>query len=210
MGNLKAKIREAGGFQNWFVNSFWFHYKWVVLAIVVVAAVVIYITADAVHQENYDAKIVIASKTYMEEENLTALTDALASGLEDLNGDGKVNVYCEIVYTGEGDLATNSQERMYLYMTEEEYVIYLMDWSVASVYASTQLEYFTDALADYGLPSMEDNPYLMDLSGNAVLEEVGLDNMYLAIMDHSTRTHEEEDIERTAHAVDMIQALLAQ
>ncbi len=209
MGKLRAKIQEAGGFQHWFVNSFWFHYKWVVLAIVTIAALVIYITVDAVGQESYDAKIVIASRSYMVQDNLTELTDVLESALEDQNGDGKVNVYCEVVYMGEGDLGANSQERMYLCMTDPEYVIYLMDWDVASVYANPELEYFTDALENYGLESMEDNPYLMDLSDNAVLNRVGLNNMYLAIMDYSSQTHEEEDVVRTQNALDMIDALLA-
>lgn len=208
MGDLKAKIEESGGFKHWFVNSFWYHNKWVVLVAVAIVTIVVYITVDAVSQENYDAMVVVASRSYLTEDNLTELNEVLASGCEDLNGDGEVTVYCTIVYTGEGDLGTSSQERMYLYMTDSDYVIYLMDASVASVYADPDVEYFTDALEDYDLEAMDNNPYLMDVSDNPVLQRAGFETMYLAIMDYSTKSDDEEAAQRTENALNMIQALL--
>ena len=31
MSKLKKNIQDNGGFQHWFVNVFWYHYKWPLL-----------------------------------------------------------------------------------------------------------------------------------------------------------------------------------
>ena len=209
MNKLKAQIQEAGGFQHWFVNSFWYHYKWPVLIVVVIVAIVLYITADAIQQEDYDAMVVVASKSYMTEENLEELTELFESAIEDQNGDGEVSVYCQIVYSGDGDLAEDSQERMLLYLSQSDYVIYLMDGTTASLYANEAVGYFNDPLSDYGLESINGNPYLMDLTENPLLLRTGLENMYLGIMDYTDTTDDAEVAAAVENALKMIDALLA-
>ena len=208
MGKLKAQIQEAGGFQHWFVNSFWYHYKWPVLVVIVIVVIVLYITADAISQDNYDGMIVVASKSYMTEDNLEGLTEVLEGAIDDVNGDGKVNVYCQIVYMGDGDLAEDSQERMLLYLSDSDYVLYLMDGSTASTYANEQVGYFNDPLSDYGLESINGNPYLMNLTENALLLSEGLENMYLGIMDYTDTTDDEDVAVNVENALKMIDALL--
>ena len=40
MNKLRRTIRDQGGFRYWFVNVFWFHYKWPVLVGVVVLGII--------------------------------------------------------------------------------------------------------------------------------------------------------------------------
>ena len=41
MSKLKKNIQDNGGFQHWFVNVFWYHYKWPLLIGVVVLGMAI-------------------------------------------------------------------------------------------------------------------------------------------------------------------------
>lgn len=209
MEKLKARIQEAGGFRHWFVNSFWYHYKWPVLIVVVILAIVVYITADAARQENYDAMVVVASKTYMTQDDLEELTELFESAIDDRDGDGDVSVYLQIVYMGSGDLAEDSQERMLLYLTDSDYVIFLMDGTTASTYANEAVGYFNDPLSDYGLESINGNPYLMDLTENPLLNRLGLENIYLGIMDYTDTTDDADVAAGVEDALKMIDALLA-
>ena len=40
MSKLKKNIQDNGGFQHWFVNVFWYHYKWPLLIGVVVLGII--------------------------------------------------------------------------------------------------------------------------------------------------------------------------
>ena len=77
MSKLKQNIQENGGFQHWFVNVFWYHYKWPLLIGVVVLGIIVFITVDSLRKERYDTTVVIATDYFVDEEQLDALDEVL-------------------------------------------------------------------------------------------------------------------------------------
>lgn len=186
MNKLRRTIQDQGGFKYWFVNVFWFHYKWPVLVCVVILGIIVFITIDSLRQERYDTTVVIATDYSVQEEDLAALDEVLKPVVPDLDGNGRVKICYAILYVGNTELGRQNQERMYLYMTQEDVGLYLMSGEVSDAYTDPELEYFTDEVAQYGLKPDPDNPVRTSLANNQILAECGMENIYLSIMDYTT------------------------
>lgn len=186
MSKLKHTIEENGGFQHWFVNVFWYHYRWPMLIAVVVLGIVAFITFDSMRQVRYDTTVVIATDYFVDDEKLEALDDVLRPVVEDRDGNGVVKINYAVLYLGDTEVGRQNEERMYLYMTQDDVSMYLMSENVSDAFTNPILEYFTDPVDTYGLPADENNPVRVNLDGNPVLAECGMEHIYLSIMDYAS------------------------
>lgn len=184
MNKLKQTIAENGGFQHWFVNVFWYHYRWPLLIAVVVLGIVAFITVDSLGRERYDSTVVIATDYFVDDADLVQLEKLFESVTEDYDGNGRVRVQLVNVFCGNTEVGRENQERMYLYMCQEDISLFLMSEDLAVAFTNPQLEYFVDALEDYGLPCDEDSEVRLSLAGNKLLAQCGMKDIHMAIMDH--------------------------
>ena len=208
MNKLKKSIQENGGFRQWFVNVFWFHYKWPLLVAVAVLGIVTFITVDSLSRERFDTTIVIATDYYVDEEMLAALDDVLTEVVEDIDGNGTVNIAYALLYVDENnEVGRQNQERMYLYMTQEDVALYLMSSDVSEAYTHPQLEYFTDPVANYGLEADPYSEVRVDLTENELLISCGLEDIYLSIMDYTTVSGSNEAEDAVEAAIAMAKAI---
>ena len=208
-GKLKTSIQNNGGFRHWFVNVFWFHYKWPLLVGCVVLGIIGFITVDSLRQTRYDTTVVIATDYPEDEGDLQALDEVLKPVVEDSDGNGQVNIYYALLYVGDTELGRQNQERMYLYMTQPEVGLYLMSKNVSDAFTNPELEYFTDPVEGYGLTPDPNNPLRVDLTESALLQSCGLRDMYLSIMDYTTTSGTGEARQGRDTAVAMAKALTA-
>ncbi len=208
MSKLKKNIQDNGGFQHWFVNVFWYHYKWPLLIGVVVLGIIVFITVDSLRKERYDTTVVIATDYYVDETQLDALDQVLEPVVGDIDGNGKVNICYAVLYVGNTEVGRENQERMYLYMSQQDVGLYLMSENVSDAYTNPELEYFTDSLSDMGLPCDADDPVRLSLKDNSVLAECGMENMYLSIMDFTSDSGNATARHTKEAAVSMAQALI--
>ena len=207
-GKLKTSIQNNGGFQHWFVNVFWYHYKWPVLVGCVILGIIAFITVDSLKQTRYDTTVVIATDYFVDEDDLQTLDDVLKPVVEDLDGNGQVNIYYAVLYVGDTEVGRQNQERMYLYMTQQNVGLYLMSKNVSDAYTNPELEYFTDDVDSFGLTPDPANAVRMDLTGNSVLQGCGLKDIYLSIMDYTTESGTSEARQGRDTAVAMAKALV--
>ncbi len=206
---LKQSVRDNGGFRHWFVNVFWFHYKWPVLVVAVILGIVVFITVDALRQTRYDTTVVIATDYYVDDTALDALDAVLKPVVEDVDGNGVVNIDYAVLYVnGDTELGRQNQERMYLYMTQEDVSLYLMSGDISDAYTNPLLEYFTDEVAQYGLEPDEGNAVRTSLVGNRTLAACGMEDIYLSIMDYTTVSGSSDVRQSRDMAVAMAKAIL--
>ena len=206
---LKKQIEENGGFKHWFVNVFWYHYRWPLLVGVVILGIVVFITVDSLKKERYDTTVVIATDYYVDEAALEPLNDVLEPVVEDLDGNGQVNICYVVLYADpDTEMGRQNQERMYLYMTQEDVAMYLMSENISDGYTNPQLEYFVDEVSQYGLEADEDNAIRVDLTGNKVLAQCGMEDMYFSIMDYTTVDGSKEARNARDTALNMVEALI--
>lgn len=210
MSKLKETIAENGGFPHWFVNVFWYHYKWATLVAVAVIGIVTFITIDAVTRERYDTTVVIAADYYVDDTQLDALDQVLQPVVADLDGNGVVKINYVVLYVnGDTELGRENEERMYLYLTQKDVALYLMSENISDAYTNPQIGYFTDDLTEMGLPGDEDKPVRKSLEGNPALAACGMEHMYLSIMDYTTVDGGIEASDAKENAVAMAEALIA-
>ena len=185
MSKTSQSIRESGGFKHWFVNVFWYHYKWPVLAGVVVLGIIAFITWDSLRQVRYDVTVVIATDYSVQEEDLEALDAVLKPVVPDLDGNGKVNICYALLYLGNTELGRQNEERMYLYMSQEDVALYLMSENVSDAFTNPILEYFTDPVSEYGLEPDPANEVRVDLTDSKTLADCGMEKIYLSLLYHT-------------------------
>ena len=132
MSKLKKTIADNGGFQHWFVNVFWYHYRWPLLVGVVVLGIIAFITVDSLRRERYDTTVVIATDYFVDDTALDALDDVLRPVVGDLDGNGRVSINYVVLYVnGTTEVGRQNQERMYLYLTQEDVALYLMSQDIS-------------------------------------------------------------------------------
>lgn len=210
MNKLKQTIKDNGGFRHWFVNVFWYHYKWPLLVAVVILGIVTFITVDSLRRERYDTTVVIATDYHVDETMLSALDDVLTDVVEDIDGNGTVNIAYAVLYVDENnEVGRQNQERMYLYMTQEDVALYLMSGDVSDAYTHPQLEYFTDPVETYDLPADPVNEVRVDLTANELMLKCGLEDMYLSFMDYTTVSGSNEAEDAVTAAIAMAKAIVA-
>ena len=183
---LKKSIQESGGFRHWFVNVFWYHYKWPVLAALIALGIIAFITVDSLRQVRYDTTVVIATDYSVDAEDLEALDAVLKPVVPDLDGNGQVHINYALLYLGNTELGRQNQERMYLYMTQDDVALYLMSEGISDAYTDPILEYFTDPVEQYDLKPDPANAVRTSLENNKTLAACGMEHMYLSIMDFTT------------------------
>ena len=206
---LRQSVADNGGFKHWFVNVFWFHYKWPLLVAFVILGIVGFITWDSLRQTRYDTTVVIATDYYVDPEALDALDEVLKPAVGDLDGNGQVNISYQVLYVNDNtEVGRQNEERMYLYTTQEDVGLYLMSEYISDAYTNPLLEYFTDELSQYGLDSDPENPVRLSLAGTRVLEDCGIENVYLSIMDYTSDSGRASAKQARDTAVAMAKALV--
>lgn len=207
MNKLKTRIAEAGGFRHWFPNTFWYHYKWVVIVGIVAATVLIYTTVDAIRTPKYDAKIAVIATRNIPQEQMEGVREIFADSLGDVDGDGKVNILFRTANLSDGEYAEQYREVFYTSLGDEDYVIYFLDEATSALYASEQMGYF-DPLSEFGIQSDPDNPYRRSMADLDVMKEYQADDLYLCLLDRGLESDDPEVRARSERSLAMVQALL--
>lgn len=74
------------------IANFWYHYKFAAIFIVLSAAVLAVLITQCATRTKYDLTAVIYSNEFVDENYNTAIGNYLAKYINDINGDGKVNI----------------------------------------------------------------------------------------------------------------------
>ncbi len=211
--------KEKLPFKKWFTDVFWYHYKWWFIAGVFAITLIVCITVEALGNEKYDFTVVFGISGTVSEEYMEEFESVVGEAVGDLDGSGDVNIRVVSVDVSNSEngrdvsalgvsenTEENNQSRMLLYLIDEEYTLYILDDDSAALYCAS--DYFEDKLADYGIRSEADNPYIVKVSDTPIFQRMGLDgkNLYAAIIDWTTVGKGSQ--ERTDATVRALEAIL--
>ncbi len=209
MKKLRQSIAENGGFRHWFANVYWYHYKFVTIAAVVALTVVVYMTIDAIRTPKYDAKIAVIATRSLTEEQFTDVRQAMADALGDTNGDGQVHILFRIANLADEEYASEYREVFYTCLSDEDYVIYLMDDYSSALYSSSEMAYF-DNLSELGIEPDADNPCRRSFADSELMQEAKASDLYLCMIDRGLESDDEDMRERSEQALAMVRVLLGE
>lgn len=201
-------MSDKKDFKNWFDNVFWYHYKWWFLGAVFLIALIVFIAVESAGNEDYDMTVIFAQDGDVSEQQAQIVLDAISDSVGDLNGDGKTLLnYQSVNFSGEVSQGFTMQDRLILYMTDEECALFIIENEASANYCA--MGYFEDRLSDYGISTPEDDPYRISLADSSAISDAGLADYdyYAQIIDWTTVNKGSQ--ETTDAAISAINALLS-
>ncbi|MBO6010610.1 MAG: hypothetical protein J6P71_02285 [Oscillospiraceae bacterium] len=207
---MKITNKETGeksevSFSYWFRNVLVYYYgKWIlagILAIGVIVFICLESTSTKIKYAFQMGVIVSGGISYESTEELRGLVE---KAVGDVNGNGSVDIDVQIVNLGDVEQAEANQYKVMLLMSQHEYTLYLLDDELSRHYSD--LEYFDD-LRNYGFTPDPDNPYRIDVTEAAVIQDIASPYEYYACLFDWAAIGKGKQ-ERTDAALRVIEALI--
>lgn len=150
------------------LENFWYHYKFVLLAVVLIAALVISLLVSVLFPERFDATITIASSFRFE--GLQAdIAGRMEKLVDDVDGNGEKNVEVATFWIAEDPEAINADlelqaatlQKLAVWPTSNDHFLYLLD--------NNSYQYLTQLGLEF-----------MDLTGRLDKGDIRGDKLYFA------------------------------
>ncbi len=156
------------GFKHWFINVYWYHYKWVTLVGIAVIIVLVSLIHSVVTRTEPDITVVLATESPMTQMTAEPFETFIGEIVGDVNQDGSVSVELQALNINT-DTQIGSANRMLLtaLLSREDVHLYILDLETAEDFESG--DFFTPiegqslpytrvdaALKHIGVPLAED------------------------------------------------------
>jgi len=169
-------------FFYWLDNVFWYHYKWHVVAVAVLLALTVFFARDILLKTTPDFQFVVASNTYVSNENISDLCDIASETIRNPDSGKPAVVLGQGMHMSEeGQWGMAAYMKMATILMDESIMFFIFDADLLEAFFSESSR-FAD-LAELGYSVVEGKPWLVDVSGLPPLENAGLSGMacYAAI-----------------------------
>lgn len=165
---------ESAGdrFSYWFFNKFWYHYKWVVVGVLVVIAFLGVILYMNVASYGYDCHYVVVSYEYIGSEDLIELNAEAKELYGDVNGDGQSICFGRALhFKDSGEAAYDAYAVLATALVDEDIRFFIVEKGFNENYFNSQ-DGFLD-LAALGFETVEGQPWKAIIPGSEMLRRNG-------------------------------------
>jgi hypothetical protein len=164
------KTIKEHGFMYWWHNVFLYHYAKYTLIAIVAAALIIFLTVDALtNRTKLDLGVVIAAGySGFGEERLQPLKELAERVVGDVNGDGEINIDLYVIDLADSDgIAQYNRLELVLSRAEDEYLLFLLD-DLRSRTHGERSDF--DGLAKYGFEPSDDEWYRVYVGNSPAIQ----------------------------------------
>ncbi len=190
-------------FKHWFVNSFWYHYKWHVAVVLLVALTVVFVVNEISGRVRYDLSYVVAVEARAYEPQAAEISEIAGETVGDQNGDGQIYVYGAVLSLDDSnEEGVYNNQRLATIFVDDAYLLYFIDELTAERIG--QWEEFFRPWSDFGIETGSEDPYLLRVDTWPVFQRAGLTDgpLYAGI-----KNSKEEDRQGAEAAAALIRAL---
>ena len=170
------------------LSNFWYHYKWVVIVGVIAAVFLTIVIGQILTRDDPDYLVVLATEEMVADGWADLLGEEMASYGRDLDGDGKVEVTVEALYTGGRDqVAMANQTKLMAHLSAGDVMFIVMD---QASYEDTILPQLTDDYRFYevigvDVDGMSEDGRYWNWKDDPMRSKMGLDelpeNLYFGV-----------------------------
>lgn len=172
-------------FKHWFVNVFWYHYKWATLGTVFGIVLLISVLVSIFGQRDPDFGYMMVDSGVFAEDATTDMNALLIEHLGDVNGDG-VPYFDGQVYDFRTDSSLGAE---YVIANTTRFAGALSSHTMSLVFfAEGSLDQFADTISflnleEYGIHTGTDDPYSIDVTKYPAIQSAGFGNsrVYAAV-----------------------------
>ncbi|NLG52585.1 MAG: hypothetical protein GX541_01210 [Clostridiales bacterium] len=169
-------------FFYWFRNVYWYHYKKQTLLAIFGLILLCVFIGDIVYREKYDLCLIVGGDTMVESEALSKLSEELKTVIPDADGDGKINIKYQMLYTGllrdkpeEGqvfdEMLGAAVQKIQLSFADDDTLLFILDKSFADWYAA---EGAFEPLS--GMDIASENEYCVRADEKELFKKLGIKN----------------------------------
>lgn len=163
--------KAFGKVKYWFVNVFWYHYKWVPLVVLVIIGIIFVLTSDLFKGMDPDYEVVLTSCLYVTDEQMLEVTNTMSELVGDRNEDGYEYSPIVVMNMTGGELEQNNTIKLAAYMAAGDVVLYLMDEVTVDNYLAQDL---FEPVSTFGFEADEEDPCLIRIDQYPVFDRAGL------------------------------------
>ena len=173
-----------------FINNYWYYYKWYVIGGAFLLFALTIVLTQSLTREKYDVSVIWAMHGYVEEPYLEAMEEEFEKYVDDIDGNGEVNVRIILItYTSDGamlnsDVELAMQQKLVTQLSAGDVYIVVADGASYDGYM-TKLDAFEDLEDDYPDNDKIDGfkYYLKDtaIAQNELLKEVIGEDTFMVI-----------------------------
>ena len=110
------------------LSNFWYHYKWAVIIGAVVAVFLVVLIVQLVTRDDPDYRVLLATEEMMSDAWADVLGEELAAYGRDIDGDGKVEVDVETLFTGSQDqFGMANQTKLMAHLSAGDVMFFVFD-----------------------------------------------------------------------------------
>ena len=207
---MKEKLNKI---KYWFVNVFWFHYKWLLLGLLVAGIICFVLFSGYFRGINADYSGIITSKWYLTEPQFSEIREFMSKEIGDLNEDGYE--FSELsILNMTPSMAENNRIKLVANFANKEVVFYILDDETFDDYRNEDI---FEPMSTFGLPSEEEYPCALRVDQYPVFDRAGLaffanryDAKYYAVFLKISEEDREnpEMMQRYDLGVEMLQKLI--
>ena len=157
-------------FLHWFKNVFWYHYKFIALAVLAGVLILSWLLWDAISAVTPDLTIVLAAEEMIDPGASQRLSELCSEITGDLNGDGKA--LCEVVsipITGNIQYSEAQKTKLFVTLSAGDAPVYILSDPLSLDFAGRDC---FEPLSGLGIASPDE--FRLDLSSSRMISDAGL------------------------------------
>lgn len=157
-------------FKYWFVNVFWYHYKWYPIIALAVIAILYALLSDTFKGVSADYQVLLTSRYYVAEEQVSEIQEVMGQVVGDRNGDGRTYVPFIIMNLTSGEVEYNNRMKLTANMATDDAVLYIFDENTADNFLEDGL---FEPLENLGFTGTDGSPYLLRVDQLPLFDRAG-------------------------------------
>ncbi len=198
------------------IANFWFHYKWLVIAIAFLIVVAVFCVMEIVKKDKYDLEFMYISSENYDHTVIEALSDDLSEYVEDYDNNSQKQVGITAVTNSDSmadaNTAMANKTKLYASFSKGYHMVYFIDEDTYD-YLTEEGASFYDLSEFSDSENIEQDKYYVS-SNSAFSALSGLDNassmiMVLRRLEDIPKNDKESVIEEYEHNVEFVKAILA-
>ena len=164
-------------FKHWFVNVFWYHYRWHTIGFIAAALMIGSLIYSFAVSKERDVPYMMLSAGMREAAVTASLDEFLSETFGDVNGDGTVfnkgdYIDLNMSDTADPQVVMASQTRLYGTLMGRECALLIYTEGVLDLYEEDDMIVYLD-LAKQGIAAAGDHPGRADVTGHPAIEGAG-------------------------------------
>jgi len=161
-------------FRHWFVNVYWYHYKWTTFIVIAVVLLIAVFASDMLSTVDFDYEMIITSQVMLVDEQMSEFTELMDGVVGDVNGDGKTYCYANLLNLTGGEMEQAALIKFNAMVIDQSVTLFILDEEMAENYRTEGL---FEPLSTFGLQGTDGSEYFIEAQDLPIFQRAGLDRI---------------------------------